>query len=522
MIWFPRFLAFSTGFLSLSQEILWIRLAGFAYQSVPQVFSFVLGMYLIGIAFGAWVGKRLCRHGEESHLVLSAGMILMVGGVFDALAPWLFLPLAKGPLYQSIGALSCLLILTSFFKSVIFPIAHHLGSGIAQNQLGSSVSKVYCSNILGSTTGPLITGFLLLNYFPLQNCMLIMAVLTFNVGVLCFARSRRAVILAVTAVFVAVCLIPALPNVLMPKLILNTPRSVDSYQNFSTGMIGQIIENKHGIIHTLLTTGEDDIVFGGNVYDGRMNIDLQRNSNGINRVYILASARPRPERVLVIGLSGGSWTKVISGFEGVNRIDVVEINSGYLDLIKSYPSHSSLLADPRIRLFIDDGRRWLKRHPDEKYDLIVMNTTYHWRAYSTNLLSLQFLRLLKEHMRQGAVLAYNTTQSLDVFRTAADVFPYVYRYENFVFASEDDFKQKLKDGEGHIAAITIDGHRILDLSLQNNLAAIRETLAVPMTPFAEIERESTRPLEVITDQNMIVEYKYGKMHTMTRSLLSRF
>ena len=46
-------LSFSVGFLSLSQEIAWVRIVGFAYQGKPQAFSFVLVVFLAGIASGA-------------------------------------------------------------------------------------------------------------------------------------------------------------------------------------------------------------------------------------------------------------------------------------------------------------------------------------------------------------------------------------------------------------------------------------------------------------------------------------
>ena len=39
-----------TGFLSLSQEIIWIRILMYATGGIPQVFAYVLGFFLIGIA----------------------------------------------------------------------------------------------------------------------------------------------------------------------------------------------------------------------------------------------------------------------------------------------------------------------------------------------------------------------------------------------------------------------------------------------------------------------------------------
>ena len=53
MFSFAWWLALLIGFLSLSEEILWVRVAGFAYRTLPPAFSFVLMFYLLGIAMRA-------------------------------------------------------------------------------------------------------------------------------------------------------------------------------------------------------------------------------------------------------------------------------------------------------------------------------------------------------------------------------------------------------------------------------------------------------------------------------------
>jgi spermidine synthase len=50
---------------------------------------------------------------------------------------------------------------------------------------------------------------------------------------------------------------------------------------------------------------------------------------------VLAALRPNPKKVLEIGLSVGSWNYLVSGFPGVEQIDIVEINPGYLQLMET-------------------------------------------------------------------------------------------------------------------------------------------------------------------------------------------
>lgn len=512
MIRSARLLSFLTGFLSLSQEILWVRFAGFCYHGAPQAFGMILGLYLLGIAVGAGIGKMYCR--SEKNLFRVAGILLFTAGLLDAVFP--FLATEAFALGNGMGTavLFTCVVITSLIKSKIFPIAHHLGSTASGGKVGSSVSKVYFANIAGSTLGPLVTGFMLLQLFTLQQCFMLMAGLTLVTGAYCWqvaaAPSRRLVVAGSAAVTI---LLLSLPGVLLPRLVASTPMG-----GFK-GTFKSAVENRYGIIHLLDSPDGEVTVFGGNAYDGTVNIDFMRDSNWISRLYALAALKPNPARVLVIGMSAGSWTRVLSSFPGVTRIDVVEINPGYKEVVSRYPAVQPLLDDPRVHMHFDDGRRWLKRHPEETYDLLVMNTTFHWRAYSTMLLSREFLSLMRQHMNPGAVLAYNSTFSRDVFQTASVVFPEVYIFGNFAIAGEKLAVPPEEEAIARIAALTLDGRQLVETNRPEVLDRVREKIRI-FKPFARAENqgenrvggndEDTRPLEVITDQNMLTEYRYGQ------------
>ena len=185
----------------------------------------------------------------------------------------------------------------------------------------------------------------------------------------------------------------------------------------------------------------------------------------------------------------------MQGFPGVESIDVVEINPAYLDLTRSYPELAPLLDDPRIHIHIDDGRRWLKRNPHTRYDLIVQNTTYHWRANAGNLLSREYLSEVRTHLNPGGVITTNTTGSFDVLATVAAVFPYAYRYANFAYASDHPLTPDLAllgpvrrpDG----SALALLAHARLD----------------PAGAFIAAHHADA---QVISDDNLLSEYRHGR------------
>ncbi len=476
-----------------------MRYVGFSGQTIPWAFSFVLTIYLLGIARGAMIGRSYCE--STSRLYTVAGVALQIAGALDVIAP----PLVGIPGLHS--AFHILLIpaiyLCSLLKSIAFPIAHHLGSSATSGKVGKSISRVYFMNIIGSSMGPLLTGFWLVDHVSLQTAMQIMGVLSCLLGFFCVARENKGKFAALSACAVLLLSGSFLQPDYLTKMLACYP--VDK------GGLRRIIETKEGIIHSSLSNeGGGDYTYGGNVYDGRSNISPRGDSNTLERVFVLAALRPQPEKVLVIGMSSGAWLRILTGFPGVKSIDVVEINPGYLQLIKDYPDISPMLKDPRVHIHIDDGRRWLKRHPEEKFDLFVMNTTYYWRSYITNLLSQEFLRMAQQHLTPGGVIAYNTTYSPDVLTTAESVFHYAFGYMNFVIASDSDFRPLTKTGREQLLKIRLDGKPVFDPHNQQDINFINRTLSIPFMNSAEQSPILRRDGEIITDWNMITEFKHGR------------
>ena len=72
--------SFFSGFLSLSQEIIWMRLISFLGMSVPQTFSYTLALFLVGIAIGAHIGKKICQKNKEIK-ISNLGNIFLISAV---------------------------------------------------------------------------------------------------------------------------------------------------------------------------------------------------------------------------------------------------------------------------------------------------------------------------------------------------------------------------------------------------------------------------------------------------------
>ena len=500
---YPALLSFACGFASLSLEILWVRLYSFAHLSTPAAFGFVLMAYLLGIALGAQAGARACRRaGSDAQLWRYSVVALWLSALLTLALPAFFGAMVRMDLSSAVLDLLTMAAASSVL-AFVFPIAHHLGTQNLAGQQGQRFALVYTSNVMGAALGPLVTGYVLLHSLSLQQSFLVIC------AVQCLAAMFFALALKVKprhGVLAGVGTL--LAGGLALASTLADPHALVQSVNQTGTRAGTVIENRHGIITIFQDADKGDAVFGGNVYDGRTNLNPEVNSNGLDRPLLLAALQPQPRRVLMVGLSIGTWLALVNEFPGVEQVDVVEINPGYLQAAQAYPAQARALQDPRAHVVVDDARRWLRQHPDKQYDLIIMNTTWHWRSNSTLLLSTEFLQLMQSHMAPGAVLSFNATGSADAFYTASKVFAHAYRYANFVYAADFDFRAR-KD-----TAATRQLYQSLQLGgtplFAPHSPSIEKFVTKPFFTIDTVQKSADRPLEQITDHNMVTEFKYGK------------
>lgn len=490
-------LSLLVGFLSLSQEILWVRLVSFALQGSSYAFPTVLVLFLIGVAQGAAIGKRWCE--SDGDLLRRSSKVLAMAAALDA-SVVLVVPALAG-VGLALPAMLALVVVSAALKATIFPVAHHLGSDSAGPRLGRSVSKVYFANIIGCTLGPIVTGYVLLDLAPIEACLAGVALGTAALSTAC-AHSACRTGSAAPLRWSAASGVMAVAALVLPAHALI--RSLTGEED-----IEQVLQNRHGIIHTVGGSAAGARVYGGNAYDGVMSLDLQTNSNGLDRALVLLAVHPQPARVLVIGMSAGAWTRILSASPSVRELVVLEINPAYVELARTSPAIAPLLTDSRVTIHIDDGRRWLRRHPHERFDLVVQNTTFHWRAYSNNLLSREYLQLVRSHLNPGGIMAFNSTYSADVLRTAEAVFEHVSRRQGFVYSSDRPLDFLRADAEAKLRTLALEGRPVLSESAFHGTGLVVGLLAAPFVPHEQRYAGLNFRPSVITDGNLLTEQAHG-------------
>ena len=529
--WLVLFLAAAVGFISLSQEILWVRLLSYFTMARAGVFGKILFFFLGGVALGSLWAKKLLEKHSDKILIL---VFYLISGSF--VSYFIFIPILSWCAvffsFSSTTALFYLLIgLIAFLLGAVFPLLAHYAVPFTK-AAGWRLSGIYFANIIGSVLGPLVTGFYLLQHFELEENVLLISLLAFFLSLILFIVLYKNPQLNKKAGY-AYFIIFAFLISQQDQLYGNLLEKLHFRKNyFSSIPFKHTIQNRSGIINVIggeeKAEKEPDIVLGGGIYDGRFNINLLHDFNGISRAYIIPALHPAPARLLVIGLSSSSWVRAVAQHPSIKKIDVIEINPGYLKLIKKYPRYAPILKDPKLNIIIDDGRRWLlrnsnKKNPnkkksdknsDEKYDFILMNTTYHWRSQINSLLSKEFFALLKDRLLPGGVVYFNTTGSEDVYYTLSKVFRYITRYAHFAAGRDVPFPRAGVETEQrlleYIPFMEFDSpeHK------QGTVKKLKEMAKSPFQNHDEMMAQLNQIkhfLHVNTDDNLASEFKRRKI-----------
>jgi spermidine synthase len=507
-------LAAAGGFVALSYEIFFFRTVSYATGASATAFAATLSAFLVGLASGSRQAGRNCEILSREEAARRAVSALMKANLLGLL----FLPLLSQLAWLDrgvIGVAMLMVYLIARLFGTLLPCLAELAIA-ADDRAGMRTAQLYLANIAGSALGATLTGFVLMDHLSLVGIALALALAGFAcaIGLMAALNMPRWQKVLRTGAAAA----PGLVLVLaVPALSAHVLENLQWKGAADARPFIRVVENRSGII----SEDRDGTVFGHGMYDGRFNTDLKHDSNGIVRPYALSLFHGAPRSVLMIGLSTGSWAQVIANNPAVAALTVVEINPGYVSLIAQTPEVASLLSNRKLSLINDDGRRWLQRHSGRMFDAIVSNTTWHFRANVTNLLSAEFLELIKAHLNPGGVFFYNTTGFDRVQRTGCLAFAHGARFTNHMAVSERPIAWDFARWRRTLEAYRIDGKPQFDPARAEDRAVLDRLMAMEASLAPTAALGADRPIEPcpdilartagkrpVTDDNMGSEWRY--------------
>ena len=138
-----------------------------------------------------------------------------------------------------------------------------------------------------------------------------------------------------------------------------------------------------------------------------------------------------PETVLVIGFGVGNTTHAATLHPSIRRVEVADLSRGILAHSSYFKDvNGDVLNDPRVVVYVNDGRHHLQMQPAASYDLITLEPPPIGYAGVAALYSREFYALARTRLKPKGYIsqwlpAYQvpTATTLAMIRAFVDVFP---------------------------------------------------------------------------------------------------
>jgi spermidine synthase len=370
---FPLWALFVTGLASMAMEVVWVRQFTAYLGNVVYAFAVILDVYLLATLVGSRTyrlrtgGIHQPPEGTLWALVAAASLLPLaaadprLGNERSFLWGALRLAIGIGPLCAMLGFVTPLLV--------------DRWSGGDPRRAGHA----YGVNVLGCIIGPLVAGFVLIPWFGERWALAILALLVCGLGLATLPTPRVSRGRFVAAVAVGVFLLAVTRDfeTIFPRSLVRRDETA-----------------------TVVATGEG------------MERRLRVNGLGMTRLtpitkfmahLPLAFLATPPESGLTICFGMGTTFRSVLSWGA--RSTVVELVPSVPKMFPYFHANADIVAnDPRARIVIDDGRRFLERTNDQ-FDVVMVDPPPPIQAAGSSLLyTVEFYEAVARRLRPGGIL----------------------------------------------------------------------------------------------------------------------
>jgi len=443
--------AFLSGLTALAFEVLWTRILVMAIGGTVYAFATILAVMLAGLGLGALITARFVRQrGTTNGLglllaLLSAtlGTSLLLLGRLNAL----FLGLASGTSagYGQVWAgqlMVCALVM--LVPCILFGMIPPLAVGLLSHSgIGRGVGRVFGANAAGSVVGGILATFVLIPIIGIRESVTLLSLVLGLTGV--------AMLWIRKPIQFDLARMGALAGLAIPGLLfLLTPQWDGRQLAFGAGYRAKLLHGSKGQTSLRELTEQLELRFYRDGVTGTVSVTrrgktshLSVNGKGMasdtgpeaRDHYLLGHLpmllHPDPRQITLIGLGTGATLDALVQYDA-KKITCIEIEPAVIEASRKCFSHisGSALADPRVRLVVDDARHYLDVVVRAPQDVIISQPFHPWVSGANNLYTAEFLRIVKRRLTDGGVFClgflFSEIQVSDLrvmARTFREVFP---------------------------------------------------------------------------------------------------
>jgi spermidine synthase len=405
----------------------------------------LIGVVLAGLAVGYWIGGTLVDRVPSVNLLLAtaaagAAAVIVIPlvdePVLRAIVSW-----DPGPRTNPVLAATILFGPASVLLAAIVPIAVRLRT-VSIDDAGRTAGRLFALSTIGSIVGTFATAFWLIPEVGTDELMGFLAAGVFA-AITLLALSQRlygvsvlTLAAAAGAVALAFALAPPSSGEQLAGVALRNWSPLyrtRAYEGPAPTLSGALVYRKDTEYHRLNVIDEDGTRYlrFDNSYQSAMELGRPfATAFDYTDYFDLGLAyRPRTRDVLFIGLGGGSAPKRMWRDFRDLELQVVELDAEVVRVARRF---FALPRHPRLRVHVQDGRRYLATHP-RRWDVIAIDAFFA-DATPFHLTTREFLELVRDRLKPGGVVVTNAIGALRgrdsklvraLYRTYRSVFPTV-------------------------------------------------------------------------------------------------
>ncbi len=519
---------FTTGFISLSYEVLWSRILSTYNMSTSQSFAVILSGFLLGFSVGSYlISKRI---DAIKSLELMFSKISIFTAISGALVLFIFQRFEfltnsiSNIFHMDTFTLSLMLaFIVSFIPAIFMGVLFPLGLKIYANdinEIGIKTGKIFFFNTIGSVIGSIITGFLLIPFAGMWNTTLILVNLSLLISFYMYfivGNIDKKYLASLLVVFL-------ISNIFIFSDRKTFHKEVKGFDviYYAEGLTGTVtaIENK----------GYRGLFVDGQNVSGTDYV-LTADSKMLGHLPLLIAENPKKALTVGYGTGATSYSMLLHGVD----VDAVEIEQKIIEaanLFEKVNHHS--YKNEKLDIVIDDARNYIDV-VDDKFDVIATDVTNLKYKRNPYLYTKEYFEIMKNALNDNGVaaawlpiggLSFNDLKIL--IRTFDSVFPhstlwYFTQYPtHFVIAIgtpeklkvnidklridieiiENDLKEILVDNEYEVASMLLLGENDVD---NLTYATAIHTDNFPILEFSDME--DYMQIDVQVNLNNLVKYK---------------
>jgi spermidine synthase len=398
---------FLSGFISLSYEMLWVRILSTYGLSTSQAFALILAGFLLGFSVGAWIVARQVDERRDLEgwfsavsivTAFSGAVVLLLLRQFEVLT----MRLADAMPMSQLSVGMALAFTVSFIPAVFMGILFPLGVRIyAQDidRIGAKAGNTFFSNTIGCVLGSLLTGFVLIPFLGMWNTTLLLINLSLLIALAFLVRSRR----PIGAQWVSLFVVAAVANLLVFADSKTFHAELKGHDARTAAEGFDIIYYAEGLSGTVTAVEKGN--YRGLFVDGQnvsgTDLVLLADSRMLAHVPLLLA--DKPSSALTVGYGTGTT----SGSMLLHDVDVyaVEIEDKIIEAAPLFATvNYASYADPGLDVVLDDARNYIAT-TDERFSVIVTDVTNLKYKRNPYLYTREYFEIMKNALAADGVAA---------------------------------------------------------------------------------------------------------------------